>query len=81
VVSKLLLLFVIRVGEASVKKLRFQAMKDVNQRLRTEHTPTAQECEESCTNGVCFMLHVNYNELCLLWYKLLKLADYNLCNC
>jgi hypothetical protein len=30
---------------------------------------------------VCVMLHVNYNELCHLWYKLLKLADHKLCNC
>jgi hypothetical protein len=29
---------------------------------------------------VCVKLHVIYNELCHLQYKLLKLADYNLCN-
>jgi hypothetical protein len=30
---------------------------------------------------VCVVLHVSYNELCRLRYKLLKLAEYNLCNC
>jgi hypothetical protein len=30
---------------------------------------------------VCIMLHVSYNELCHLWYEVLQLADYNLCNC
>jgi hypothetical protein len=35
----------------------------------------------SLVQTVCFMLHVNYNELCHLWYEVLQLVDYNFCNC
>jgi hypothetical protein len=31
----------------------------------------------SLVQTVCVMLHVKYNELCCVWYKLLQLADYN----